>query len=362
MCFTFIYLGINKEISEKERHQLLNNQVGNSILLKNQSDEMKHSFAEQVHELENFTGQDNTLSYANIRPLIIQKGNDYISFYFIVANTPFLNHYVHTEESTKTVFISEALNKVVQTNQELSVIDASITFQNQNILLGNHALKKELFTPNHVFQTLVTSTTYLTDVDLTYSMILTNEAYQTLKDTFFVSFTQTFCSVNNQVDIQQFMTDVSRHSELPKLEAVAVVPEFKKGTESLMEFLNVFSWASYIALSIVVTGVVGVLLIFLEKRKKRQMISLIFGATPLQLILELGIELFMLTGLSSVLAALCCWWIQPYISTAYYLIQFSKEGIVVAIVLPIAISLLALMLCSGYFIQLKYIKGVKHYE
>lgn len=361
LCFTFIYLGMNKTMSETNRRQLLTDQFEKTVLIHRQDYSPIDLSSEQIALLEQSAGQKEALSYAKIARVIVQKSNEYDVINVIVANQTFLDTYTHQANTVNRVFFSETLDHLLHDNP--SIPEMNIVLQDQHVKIGNERIEKEVFSLSSKMKTLITGIDYLQDIDLSSAMLMSAEMYDRLKENLPLSFTQSFCGVNENINMSQFMQTIHQQSKFSaKLEPIFVLPEFQKGTQNLMEFLTVFSWASYMALLIVVTGVVGVLLIFLERRKKCLMVALIFGASRLKLFMELFIEFLILMGVSSAIALCICWGIQPSISTVYYLIDFSGEVLLLAMILPVILTLLVLILFSSYFIGLDCLKGVKHDE
>lgn len=107
--------------------------------------------------------------------------------------------------------------------------------------------------------------------------------------------------------------------------------------EDLTQEIRLFSWVAKFALLITTVGLVGILLIYLEQRKRELAIALTQGATQWTLLFELVCEVFLLTLLGGVLGVLASAALAPGLSNSAFTVTFHwmSVPIMLAIVLMI---------------------------
>lgn len=114
--------------------------------------------------------------------------------------------------------------------------------------------------------------------------------------------------------------------------------QFLTGTDHLSSFLKVLVWASKMSLIIIFLGIIGIVFTFISQREKSLIISKIMGASSKVISLEIFIELFMVTIISSIIALGLTYILNQYNSNIYYDIKMELNTLIKAIIYPTIIS------------------------
>ncbi|MDE7238101.1 MAG: ABC transporter permease, partial [Lachnospiraceae bacterium] len=70
-------------------------------------------------------------------------------------------------------------------------------------------------------------------------------------------------------------------------------------------------------LLIIMTGMIGIFILILHRRKKEQAVSLAYGATKGQIFLEIFLEVFLCFAVGGLLAGMAAWYVTPQLTIGY---------------------------------------------
>ena len=123
-------------------------------------------------------------------------------------------------------------------------------------------------------------------------------------------------------------------------EQVNKIKDYEENSESLSETLTLFSWILGFSLFLVSVGIMGVVFILLDKRKKDIMVSFWVGAEKWKLFAELLLELCFLCLLGGVLSLGIAAIMVPALQTSQYVVKMTFGAVwkVVGISLLIALG------------------------
>ena len=107
--------------------------------------------------------------------------------------------------------------------------------------------------------------------------------------------------------------------------------QMEKSIRELTSQIQQLSWFAKISLMITVVGLVGVLLIFLERRRREMAICRMLGATKYQLFAELFWEVFLLTLMGGILSILLLFTLIPNLSTVVFRVTFQWKSIFIVL-------------------------------
>lgn len=140
--------------------------------------------------------------------------------------------------------------------------------------------------------------------------------------------------------ISVFFSEMNNRMPNLKIYSMSPLAEFMKGSLQLNAFIRVFSWVSYIALTIVCLGAVGILLIFLDHRKKEYTINYLCGLSTDGLRKQLLVEMLVIFVLAFAMGVFMAYIAEPSLSSIYYLIRIKAVSILVGFGLSIGLPLL----------------------
>lgn len=113
--------------------------------------------------------------------------------------------------------------------------------------------------------------------------------------------------------------------------------ELQKSIRNLTQEIRLFSWIAWLVLGITMVGIVGILLIHMEKRKRELAIILALGGTHATIFREIFLEVFLLCSMSGCIGLVAAIITIPYLSTSVFTAYF--HGIGVAAMLGIVLMI-----------------------
>lgn len=142
-----------------------------------------------------------------------------------------------------------------------------------------------------------------------------------------------------------FVYDIARwlQNEHPKYQYQVIDQrlQMEKSIQDLTVQIKELSWVAQIVLMITVVGIVGILLIFLERRRREMAICRMLGATEHQLFAELFWEIFLLTLLGGILSFTLLFASMPYLSTSVFKVTFQWKSIFIMLGIVTSITLIS---------------------
>ncbi|MCI9221239.1 MAG: hypothetical protein HFH94_16215 [Lachnospiraceae bacterium] len=102
--------------------------------------------------------------------------------------------------------------------------------------------------------------------------------------------------------------------------------------------MNLLSWVAEVSILLIAVGIIGILLIFLDKREKDIQISVWVGAVQRKLYVELFLEVLSLCLLAGGISMLLAYFMADGLSTSQYSVRMSPwaAGVIAAVCLVIA--------------------------
>lgn len=108
----------------------------------------------------------------------------------------------------------------------------------------------------------------------------------------------------------------------------------------ITQWMELFVWVAKCSLVITTVGIIGVLLIYVEQRRREFVIALTLGATHGTLIFELFCEVLLFSLLGGVISLLLTIFIAPQLSTVTFTVRFSWTCAILAIGIAFGITLI----------------------
>lgn len=114
--------------------------------------------------------------------------------------------------------------------------------------------------------------------------------------------------------------------------------ELQKSITDLTQEIRIFSWIAWFVLIITMVGIVGILLIYMEKRKREFAIVLALGGTHATIFKEIFLEVFSLCFISGCIGLIATIIIIPYLSTGVFTAYFHWISVVVMLGIVLVIA------------------------
>ncbi|MCM1224710.1 MAG: ABC transporter permease [Lachnospiraceae bacterium] len=117
--------------------------------------------------------------------------------------------------------------------------------------------------------------------------------------------------------------------------------ELQKSITDLTQEIRLFSWIAWFVLIITMVGIIGILLIYMEKRKREFAVILALGGTHATVFKEIFLEVFLLCFISGCIALMTAIIIVPYLSTSVFTAYFHWINVVVMLGIVFTITIIS---------------------
>ncbi|MCM1264280.1 MAG: ABC transporter permease [Butyrivibrio sp.] len=117
--------------------------------------------------------------------------------------------------------------------------------------------------------------------------------------------------------------------------------ELQKSITDLTQEIRIFSWIAWFVLIITMVGIIGILLIHMEKRKREFAIILALGGTHATVFKEIFLEVFSLCFISGCVGVTAAIIIVPYLSTSVFTAYFPWINVVVALGIVFMVTIIS---------------------
>ncbi len=128
-----------------------------------------------------------------------------------------------------------------------------------------------------------------------------------------------------------------RHTEY-SYTFVNVGKELEQAITDLTQEIRVLSWISKLTLSITTVGIVGILFLFLQHRRREYAIALTQGATHQILFQELFCEVLLLNILGGIIGTLAVAMIAPHLSTSMFTVVFQWSALLIVLLIVLVVT------------------------
>lgn len=117
--------------------------------------------------------------------------------------------------------------------------------------------------------------------------------------------------------------------------------ELQKSITDLTQEIRIFSWIAWFVLIITMVGIVGILLIYMEKRKREFAIILSLGGTHATVFKEIFLEVFSLCFISGCIGLVATIVTIPYLSTGVFTAYFHWISVVAMLGIVLMITMIS---------------------
>ena len=119
-----------------------------------------------------------------------------------------------------------------------------------------------------------------------------------------------------------------RHPEL-QYDISDRILELEQAALDLMIPYRSLLLAAISMLLIIMTGMIGIFILILHRRKKEQAVSLAYGATKSQIFLEIFLEVFLCFAVGALFAGVAAWYVTPQLTISYLNLTGAWHGLTV---------------------------------
>lgn len=124
---------------------------------------------------------------------------------------------------------------------------------------------------------------------------------------------------------------------------------YRKNSEDMYDSIRLLGWLGKASLLLVAAGMIGILLIHLDERKKDFAVSMVTGATRSRLMAETAVEVFLVCLTGGVLAVGAAWGIAPLLSNSQYSVslRLHSAGLALAIAAGMTVLVCGVIFLCG---------------
>lgn len=334
---TVVLCGVSSSFSAKSRLELYTKQIGEqgavieySGIENSENNELPiaiedyESIKEEYGELE--------ISYLIYTQSIyqMQKSSNVKDVTLICMDTNTFTHFFGYAPSDSTVYLgTQVLDDC--SSDKLHFFEEWISWDEANVRIGDmdiSNIEKLSTSDNSIFVSL------LIDLDVD-SMIILPEECMTIHEVNageqWIPCLRIIPSSNedisrNILEITQTLQDSHQGYSYRVSEQYL---ELQKSIDDLTQDIRLFAWIAWFVLIITMVGIVGVWLIYLEKRKREFAIILALGGTHKTIFREVFLEIFALCLISGLISIVGTILLIPHLSTSVFTAHFHWLSVVV---------------------------------
>lgn len=330
ICFTMIIIGIDEQAAYSKRHNIYNKLEDENVLFITDDSGFLSDFNlnESILDLN-----DNDFIYGKSSYIDYIVDNNVDTLKLVYANPKFFKQFLKFNPKEDTVYMSNEVYKKMNSN--MFFLDDKYKINGDIIEINGNEFKAKQIKDIDI---IPTSTMEDNDIDPNNSIYILNN-----KD-LGIQYVQTVLATTSKDN--DYIINKLYDSSNKKLFAKNLKSSFEKGSDSQADFVRLFGWVSYICLIVVFLGTCGVMLLFIEKREKELRIEYLFGARPLRLIINIFFEILIVTIFAVFISVLIAIFIEPKVSSAYYLISFSVKSFLTLLMVSMIMSVLIAMIST----------------
>lgn len=287
--------------------------------------------------------QQGTFSYMLLKHSIYTLANteDVQDITIIAMSDAYFENFFGFKPQPNTAY----LGKKIQTDyqNDMVILSDGVAFEGDSLRIGTQSLLID-FLPKDVHSLTLTAEVEF-DQDTQSMIVLPEELLASLEQYIKSSVTVFFRITPFQENSTSFIYSIvdwlqSEHAG-NQYQVIDQRDQMEKSIQDLTSQIQELTWVAQLALVITVVGIIGVLLIFLEHRRRELAICRMLGATKITLFLELFWEIFLLCIAGGILSFPIVLIVIPHLSTSVFIVTFQWKSILVMIGIVTAIALLS---------------------
>lgn len=316
LCFTLILIGFDDNIKHQQRLNIYTLENQKQLVTLNTK-----SYMFRVNNINQIFDLDNVLAGSIYYFNYLDSNNNFQMIKVVQANQQFFKEYFDFIPENNYYYLYQ--NHNIDTNQ--------IVIPNMELKLFN---TNNLIIPLNQFES--------GDINLFNTIFLVNNPNLQL------DLINNFIKVKDGNVTNQELNQLSQQLNID-LQAYDLLAEFNKGSDSQSAFVRLFSFVSTIALIIVIFGTGAAILVFVSRRRHKNKIQYLLGASKNRLLFQLFLEIFIIMLLALMMSILLTIILEPLLSSVYYLIEFKVINCLKLLIICCLFSFIITLLSSFGF-------------
>lgn len=344
LCFTMMMIGINEKVAYSNRKAIHEKETTERLAtISDEKGSYLFSFDANQFDEENLPSD---VVYANVYMLnYITPAEKVKTVRLISGNEYFYRHYFGFSLEDGQCYVSQVFkddwnDSNVFLEQGIQIRENKFAFHPLELEVS--VIKENIIIPIDVYEK--------NDINTNHPVVFIKES---VASNLPIAKIGTVIKVHDNGKAKELIKSLEPYNKSP-LHKINLEADFEKGSNSLSAFVRLFGWVSFIAMIVVTFGTSGIVIVFLEKRKKSYAIQYCFGASELRLKLQLFFEILAVMVAAIVISALLSLILETKISSIYYSVKLELISVALVAFLGMVAALIILML-SGIGNTLKHV-------
>ena len=316
LCFTLILIGFDENIKHQQRMDIYALENQKQLVTLN-----TNNYMFKVNNIIQIFDDDSLLVGSVYYFNFLDSNNKFQTIKIVQANQQFYKEYFN--------FIPENNYYYLYKNHDIDI--KQIDFLD---------LKLKLFETNNI--NIPLNQFENGDINLINTIFLVNNPNLQL------DLINNFIKIKDDNVTKYKMDQLSQQLNID-LKAYDLLAEFNKGSDSQSAFVRLFNFVSIIALIIVIFGTGAAILVFVSKRRNKNKIQYLLGASKNRLLFQLFLEIFIIMLIALIMSILLAIILEPLLSSVYYLIEFKTINCLKLLLICCVFSFIITILVSFGF-------------
>ena len=345
LCFTLTFIGINQYMASQARQREIQNQTEDRLYLRNQS--QTTISPEDLSIIEGAMVNGEEFIYLQNKQVSMMVNQDFLNIPTYLVNHHFMEKSFEEAPKDNTLYTtsSEFLNAVQ--DQKVTFFEIEVDQTDQELSIAGQPVNLEFIkSPQNL--KVVTSYIQKLDMDLSRASFWPMESFGKVLNPRNEAAIELIAIDHSTRPRQDIINELNKVTELKYDFLDAQVREtYESGVASLSEMVTVFAFCGGVSLITIMVGIVSLLYIFMNQRKRAMEISYLFGASVHRIRMEFFFEILLIVLGSSLLSGIIAYFIQPAISSIYFDIPMTGLTMGLIWMLPLIICGLTVLLVQS---------------
>ena len=358
LSITIVMCGFLSSVAAQKRIESYKRQnKSQSILIQYASSNYVNSVAISTQDYKDFAaeyGHESEIMFLlYFFVSFYDPSSDAVENAFLVSmNDTAFKELIGVEREHNTVYIGSMIAEKIDSDNFQS-LNTQFSIGNGQVILGEEKYNT-IEKLNYYADKIIISITQTQDLDINKMIIFPEEKMETLENNTVMTpivVMGILASDSNSFSIaEQIMAKLNTIHTDYVYNISDQFYELKKSIEDLTINISFFTWIAYFSLIVTTIGLIGVFLIFLEKRKREIAIMLMMGSTLPKVYFELFSEIFLINFFSGMIGIAISASIAPYLSTNAFIVTFRASAFLVMMIIITFISLFS-SICTIFSIK-----------
>lgn len=285
---------------------------------------------------------------------VIEHG-EFHSLRFLCVTDDIFQQLFGFDRDAEKAYVSEKLEDIVSSSTVLPLVDW-LTIESGELVLNGKTIENYSFI-DMTGRTIINQMIVDSDIALD-DVIILPMSYHTLLERVEGAIASSSLKLNgNEHDVEEIIKYLNEaHAGEWTFGVSFQYYEMSQSMEELQININIFSWVAWFSLLITAVGIIGIMFIFISRRKREFAVSISVGATPVTLIAELFIEVFTVCVVGGIFAYMVAILSTPWLSTALFTVQGNWQGFILMLLIVLVITTASCLSVSRAILKLSPIK------